>query len=87
MASGNVGKNNWALFLMILAGIVIGGFIGWLTKDVSFLSWLNFGQSFGLAEPVVLDLGIIVLTFGLSIKITIGGIIGIIIGVVIYRLL
>ncbi len=87
MASGNLGKNNWALFLMILAGIVIGGFIGWLTKDVSFLSWLNFGQSFGLAEPVVLDLGIIVLTFGLSIKITIGGIIGIIIGVVIYRLL
>ncbi|MDD6332246.1 MAG: DUF4321 domain-containing protein [Clostridium sp.] len=87
MASGKLGKNNWALFLMILAGIVIGGFIGWLTKDVSFLSWLNFGQSFGLAEPVVLDLGIIVLTFGLSIKITIGGIIGIIIGVVIYRLL
>ena len=42
---------------------------------------------FGLAEPVVLDLGIIVLTFGLSIKITIGGIIGISIGVVIYRLL
>lgn len=87
MASGNLGKNNWALFLMILAGIVIGGVIGWLTRDVSFLSWLNFGQSFGLAEPVVLDLGIIVLTFGLSIKITIGGIIGIIIGVVIYRLL
>ena len=87
MASGKLGKNNWALFLMILTGIVIGGFIGWLTKDVSFLSWLNFGQSFGLAEPVVLDLGIIVLTFGLSIKITIGGIIGIIIGVVIYRLL
>jgi hypothetical protein len=87
MGSGNLGKNNWALFLMILAGIVIGGFIGWLTKDVAFLSWLNFGQSFGLAEPVVLDLGIIVLTFGLTIKITIGGILGIIIGVIIYRLL
>ncbi len=87
MASGNLGKNNWALFLMILAGIVIGGFIGWLTRDIAFLSWLNFGQSFGLAEPVVLDLGILVLTFGLTIKITIGGIIGVIIGVVIYRLL
>ncbi len=87
MANGNLGKNNWALFLMILAGIVIGGFIGWLTKDVAFLSWLNFGQSFGLANPVVLDLGIVVLTFGLTIKITIGGIIGVIIGVIIYRLL
>lgn len=87
MASGNLGKNNWALFLMILAGIVIGGFIGWLTKDVAFLSWLNYGQSFGLAEPVVLDLGILVLTFGLTIKISIGGILGVIIGVIIYRLL
>lgn len=87
MANGNLGKNNWALFLMILAGIVIGGFIGWLTKDVSFLSWLNFGQSFGLEQPVVLDLGILVLTFGLTIKISIGGILGIVIGVIIYRLL
>ncbi|MBQ8147863.1 MAG: DUF4321 domain-containing protein [Lachnospiraceae bacterium] len=87
MASGNLGKNNWALFLMILAGIVIGGFIGWLTKDVAFLSWLNYGHSFGLADPVVLDLGILVLTFGLTIKISIGGIIGVIIGVIIYRLL
>ena len=87
MAGSNLGKNNWALFLMILAGIVIGGFIGWLTKVVAFLIWLNFGQSFGLSNPIVLDLGIIVLTFGLTIKITIGGIIGVIIGVVIYKLL
>lgn len=87
MAGGSLGKNNWALFLMILAGIVIGGFIGWLTQGVGWLSWLNYGQSFGLSSPVVLDLGILVLTFGLSIKITIGGILGVIISVIIYRLL
>ena len=27
------GKNNWACFLMILAGIVIGGFIGSLFQQ------------------------------------------------------
>lgn len=79
------GKNNWTLFILILAGIVLGGFLGNLAQGVSWLSWLNYGQSFGLQEPLVLELGILVLTFGLNIKITIAGIIGIIIGIVVYR--
>ena len=28
MSKGIAGKNNWALFLLLLAGIVLGGFIG-----------------------------------------------------------
>ncbi len=61
-------KNAWALFLLILAGVVLGGFIGTLAKGVSALSWLSYGQSFGIDEPIVLDLGVLVITFGLSIK-------------------
>ncbi len=80
-------KNAWALLLMILAGVVLGGFIGELTKNVSWLSWLSFGQNFGLESPVVLNLGIIVLTFALQIKITIAGIIGILLAILIYKLL
>lgn len=79
------GKNNWTLFILILAGIVLGGFLGSLAQGVSWLSWLNYGQSFGLQEPLVLELGILVLTFGLNIRITIAGIIGIIIGIIVYR--
>ena len=74
-------KNNWACFLMILAGIVIGGFIGNLLP----VEWLNYGQSFGLSSPIVLDLGILCVTFGLSIKITIASILGIIVSIIIYR--
>ena len=77
------GKNNWACFLMILAGIVIGGFIGSIFPN----SFLNYGNTFGMDSPMVLNFGIFVLTFGLSIKITIGSILGIIIGIIIYRLL
>lgn len=80
-------KNNWALFLLILSGIVIGGFIGQLTKGISALSWLRYGQTFGLTSPVVLDLGVLVLTFGLTVKITIASIIGIVIALIIYRFL
>ena len=76
-------KNNWACFLLILAGIVIGGFIGSLLP----VQWFNYGQTFGLSSPVVLDFGILCLTFGLSIKITVASILGIIIGIIIYRFL
>ena len=58
-------KNGWVLLIMLLSGIVLGGFIGMLTANVSGLSWLNYGQSFGLESPVVLDLGLLVLTFGI----------------------
>lgn len=80
-------KNSWALFLLILSGIVLGGFIGELTQGVSALSWLSYGQVFGLAEPIVLNLGIMILTFGLSIKINIASILGVVIAIFIYRFL
>ena len=76
-------KNNWTCFLLILAGIVIGGFIGSLFPS----TWLNYGQSFGLSQPMILDLGILSITFGLSIKITIASILGIAAAIVIYRLI
>lgn len=87
MSRGIGGKNNWALFLLLLAGIVLGGFIGNLAAGVPGLSWLNYGQSFGLTSPIVFDIGILVLTFGLSIKITIASIIGVLIAIFIYRLM
>lgn len=84
---GAGGKNNWALFLLILAGIVLGGFIGMMAEGVSALSWLGYGQSFGLEEPITLNLGILIISFGLSIKITIASIIGVVLAVIIYRFL
>lgn len=80
-------KNAWALFLLILSGIVLGGFIGMLAEGVSWLSWLSYGQSFGLDAPIILNLGVLVITFGLSIKISIASIVGILIAILIYRLL
>lgn len=82
----NIGsKNPWVLLVLMLAGIVLGGFIGTLTQNVESLSWLNYGQSFGLDSPIVLNLGIMVITFALSIKITIASIIGLVIAAIVYR--
>lgn len=78
-------KNFWILLLLLLAGIVFGGFLGEATKSISLLSWLNFGQSFGLDSPLVVNFGILVVTFGLTIKITMASIIGVAVALIIYR--
>ena len=79
------GKNGWVLVLLVLAGVVLGGFLGETLGSIPFLSWLGYGKQFGLTSPLVLDMGVLVLNFGLTIKYTNAGIIGIILAVVIYR--
>ena len=80
-------KNFWILLIMLLAGIVLGGFMGQLANGISWLSWLNFGQAFGLDSPLVINFGILVITLGLTIKITMASIIGIAIAIIIYRMI
>ena len=50
-------KNGWTLLLLMLAGVVIGGFIGSIASSVPGLDWLNYGQAFGLENPLVLSMG------------------------------
>ena len=78
-------KNFWILLIMLLAGIVLGGFMGQMAEGIPWLGWLNFGQSFGLDSPLVVNFGILVITFGLTIKITMASIIGVAIALIIYR--
>ena len=59
------GKSTLILILFILCGIVLGGLIGELAASVDWLSWLSYGQEFGLSTPVNLDLQVINITFGL----------------------
>ena len=75
----------WICVLFILAGLVIGGLIGNLTSGIDFLWWLSYGQEFGLASPLILDLGVIKLTFAIMFKINIASIVGVIISMFIYR--
>lgn len=78
-------KNGWALFLLILSGIVLGGFLGSLVKDVKYLEWINYGQGFGMDNPLNLDLQVLQLDFRIYFNITIGSIIGIVAGIFVYK--
>lgn len=39
------GRNTLMFFIFLLSAIVVGGLISELTRDVSFLSWLSYGQT------------------------------------------
>ncbi len=78
-------KNIWILLLFILSGLVVGGLIGELASKVEWLYWLGYGQSFGLESPVVLNLNVLTITFGLMFKISISSIIGMILSIFIYK--
>lgn len=72
---------NWVLVVLILIGFVIGNFIGTYFDG----TFLNYGQVFGLNNPVELNMGFVVITFGLRFNITIASVIGVVIAFVVYR--
>ena len=82
-------KSSVVLLILMLSGVVLGGFLGYLARDISWLSWLNYGQTFGLTgsngSALILELGVITLQFGLQIKITIASIIGMVLSFFIYH--
>ena len=78
-------KNIWVLLVFLLAGLVVGGLLGKLASGVSWLWWLSYEQQFGLESPIVLDLSVIKLTFGLMFKINVASIIGMILSIFIYK--
>ena len=78
-------KNIGILLVFILSGLVVGGLLGELAAKVDWLWWLSYSQSFGLENPVVLDLSVIKITFALMFKISISSIIGLILAIFIYK--
>lgn len=78
-------RNSWVLLLFLLAGIVLGGLIGKLAGKIDFLWWLGYGQTFGLTEPLVLNLEVVTLTFALQFKINIASIVGVALAIFLYR--
>ena len=72
---------NWLLVCLVLIGFVLGTVLAQVFSG----TFLNYGQVFGLTNPVELDMGFLVLTFGLKFHITIAGIIGVVLAFIVYR--
>jgi len=78
-------RNALNLFILFLAGMVLGGFIGKYLGIYPALAWLNYGKVFGISTPVTLELGIIHLVLGITINVNIASIFGMVLGGLVYR--
>ena len=74
-----------AVFIILIIGIVFGALIAYLTRGVPALHWLSIGYDFGLSSPLVLNMEILVLTFGINVRINVATIIGIVLSSIGYR--
>lgn len=70
---------------LVLIGIVLGSFVAYICKDIQMLSWMSYGIKFGLESPLVLNLGIMSLTLGISIDLTLSTVIFVILSMLIGR--
>lgn len=69
----------WKNILLMCAGVVTGSLVSHITSGIKALSWLAYGLDFGTGSPFDLNLGVLRLTFGVNINITISTIIFVII--------
>lgn len=62
-------KKDLMFVFYLVSGIVLGALLAHVCQDVPYLSWLSYYVSFGIddASPLVLDLAVLRLTFGVSI--------------------
>lgn len=80
-------ERKWIFILILFAGLVLGGLLGEFSKGNPSLKWINYGQEFGLPQDLNVNLIILVLRFGFTVKISVANIIGILIGLFIAKLL
>jgi hypothetical protein len=74
--------NGWILFLMIVSGIVIGGFFGELIGQ--YVPILKYGLDFGVSNHTW-DLKILELTLGFNFSINMFSILGILSAIFFYK--
>lgn len=68
-------KKTLYVLLLICIGVVVGTLTANLTGNIAWLSWLSFGREFGLTSPFVLNLGVIAITFAITVNLNISVII------------
>lgn len=77
----------WLHFFLICAGIVVGSMAAEITSGIPVLGWLSYGLDFGTQSPIVLDLHVLQLTIGATVKITVSHIVFVALSIILGRLI
>ena len=76
------------LIFLVLAGIILGGFVATACVDTPGLSWLSYSRHVGINPdaPFMLDLSILRFVFGFALNISVAQVLCVSLCLVIYNL-
>jgi len=83
-------RNPWLLVVLLLAGALIGGFVGEFLSRYPYFTWISFGgtngyrELFGFSFTPLIDSGTLRLGFDVALRINAGSILGMIISILIF---
>lgn len=75
-------RNGWVMLLMVICGLVVGGFLGELLGK--YIPILKYGYKLGISAHEW-NLHVLKVTFGLSFDVNMFSILGIILAIYIFR--
>lgn len=84
-------KNGWIFLLLIIVLSLAGGLLGEILSQYKFFAWMSLGGRNGYLTLFdfnlnpLLDLHLFRISFGMTMRINVGSIIGAILAIVIYR--
>lgn len=80
-------KSKIILLIYIIAGIILGGLIAALTKDISGLSWLSYGKTFGIGSPGnwLIHFSVVKIAFAMDLEVNVAIIIMTLLSLILYK--
>ena len=84
--SSKRGQNPWwILIVIVIAGAMLGSVLAGAVGESTYLSWLARSLTVGLSPPVVIDLHVLTLTLGLTLRLNLAVVLGILIAAFVFR--
>ncbi len=75
--------NGWKLIIIMIIGVLLGSILGEAFSTTFPL--LSKGITAGLTSPLILDLKIITLTFGFTLKLNVASVIGMVLAFLLFK--
>jgi len=75
------------LVVIVIAGAMLGSVLANAIGQFTYLSWLGRSVAVGLAPPVVIDLQVMTLTVGFTLRLNLAILLGILVAAYVFRML
>jgi len=77
----------WVLAVIAIAGAMLGSVLANAVGQFTYLSWLGRSVAVGLSPPVVVDLGVMTVTMGFTLRLNLAILLGILVAAYVFRML